>query len=168
MAQIPTDLGRSLNKNISALCPFSLGKDNSRNHCAHYVSHIMGYELAGPTCKNFTWADKQNPARGATIRVDDLFKNSPETGLLSAKPAAISECLVFVTINSNVTKVGSKLVMHDNPRKHVGILSQGKVWNYSNSHNKVVSDLLATFITKFTHAYRTPGATVEFYYGKFL
>ena len=168
VAQIPTDLGRSLNKNISALCPFSLGRHSSRNHCAHYVSHMMGYELAGPTCKNFTWADKQKTAMGATIRVDDLFNRSPETGLLSAKPAAITECLVFVTVSSNVTKAGSKFVMHDNPRKHVGILSRGKAWNYSNSHNKVVADLLVTFISKFTHAYKTPGATVEFYYGKFL
>ncbi len=54
MLNIPTDIGRSLNKDISALCPFSIGKNRSQNHCAHYVSHIMSYELTGPTCKNFT------------------------------------------------------------------------------------------------------------------
>lgn len=65
-----------------------------------------------------------------------------------------------------MTKTGNKYSMGKQPKKHVGILSQGKVWNYSNTNNKVVSDLLATFKTKFTNAYKTPGTTVEFYYGK--
>jgi len=93
MAIIPTELGRGLNKSIGDLCPFSIAHSN-QNHCAHYVSHMMGYEF-GKTCKTFTWADKQQPARGATLRVDDLFSNSPETGLLSNKPATLSECLIF-------------------------------------------------------------------------
>jgi hypothetical protein len=168
MSKIPTTIGRSLHKKISDLCPFSLAKNNSQNHCAHYVSHIMGYELSGTTCKNFTWDDKQKEARGATIRVDDLFSKSPETGLLANKPASMNECLVFVTLASNVNKVGNKLAMGNHPRKHIGILSKGKVWNYSNSNNKVVADPLATFKTKFSSAYKTPGTTVEFYYGKFL
>jgi hypothetical protein len=54
MSKIPTDLGRSLNKKISDLCPFSIAKKTSENHCAHYVSHMMGYELPGATCKNST------------------------------------------------------------------------------------------------------------------
>jgi len=168
MPNIPTDIGRSLNKDISALCPFSIGKNRSQNHCAHYVSHMMSYELAGPTCKNFTWADKQKPAKGATIRVDDLFSKSAETGLLTNKPAALIECLIFVTLDSNVKKVGNKLVMGNHPRKHIGILSQGKVWNYSNTNNRVVSDLLAFFKSKFSNAYKTTESNVEFYYGKFL
>ena len=141
--------------NIDKLCPFSLGKDNARNHCAHYVSHIMGYELPGPSCKNFTWADKQKIPIGATIRVDDLFKASPQTDFLKNKPAAITECLIFVTLASNMVKVGSKYEMKNQPKKHIGILSQGKVWNYSNTHNKVVADLLSVFQTKFSSAYRT-------------
>ncbi|PCK07291.1 MAG: hypothetical protein COA42_15150 [Alteromonadaceae bacterium] len=168
MTKIPTDLPRSLNKSISQLCPFSIGKINNQNHCAHYVSHMMGYEFSGPTCKNFTWADKQQPAKGATIRVDDVFKSCKLTGLLSAKPASVTECLVFVTLSSNVKKVGDRLFMGNNPRKHIGILQKGKVWNYSNSNNKVVSDLQAAFITKFTRAYKKTGTTVEFYYGTFV
>lgn len=168
MSKVPASLMQSLNKNISSLCPFSIGNNSSQNHCAHYVSHIMGYEFAGATCKNFTWADKQKPESGATIRVDDLFKKCPETGLLTNKPAALTECLIFVTLASNVAKVGTRLTMGNNPRKHVGILTQGKVWNYSNTTNKVVSDLLASFTNKFSHAYKTSGTTVEFYYGKFI
>lgn len=167
MAKVPTTITANLNKPISHLCPFSIGTNNHQNHCAHFVSHVMGYELA-PTCKTYTLADKQKPGKGATIRVDDLFKNSPQTGLLTDKPAALSECLIFVTLSTNMMKVGNKLIMAQQPKKHVGILYQGKVWNYSNSHNKVVADQLETFKTKFTHAYKTSGATVEFYYGKFI
>lgn len=168
MSKVPTDLKQSLGKKISDLCPFSIGKNSSQNHCAHYVSHVMGYELPGATCKNFTWADKQKPDKGATIRVDDIFKKCSETGLLASKPAALTECLVFVTLASNVTKTGGKLTMGNNPRKHIGILTQGNVWNYSNTNNKVVSDLLANFTSKFSNAYKTSGTSVEFYYGKFL
>lgn len=168
MTNIPTDLNRSLNMHIGKICPFKLGKDNTQNHCAHYVSHMMGYELAGSTCKNFTWAEKSKVEKGATIRVDDVFKSSPDTGLLKDKPITMTECLIFVTIASNMQKVGSKLVMQNHPRKHIGILYQGKVWNYSNTNKKVVADLLESFKTKFTNAYKTTGTTVEFYYGKFI
>jgi hypothetical protein len=153
---------------ISDICPFSIAKDTSKNHCAHYVSHIMGYELPGVTCENATWADKQQDASGATIRVNDLFASSPETGLLSKKLITLQECLVFVTISTNMSNVANKLKMSNHPKKHVGILTGGKVWNYSNSKNKVVADHLVSFKTKFTHAYTTAGASVEFYYGKFI
>lgn len=168
MSNIPTAIARSLGMNISRICPFSIAKNHAENHCAHYVSHIMGYELAGPTCKNATWADKQNPAKGATIRVNDLFAAVPVTGPLANKPAALTECLIFVTLSSNMRAFGPKLVMGTHPRKHVGILSQGMVYNYSNTHNIVVADVLALFKTKFSNAYKTAGTTVEFYYGKFI
>lgn len=168
MSKVPAGLSLSLGKNIGQICQFSLGKVNSHNHCAHYVSHMMGYEFQGPTCKNFTWDDKQKSEKGASIRVDDIFKKCVTTGLLSDKPAAMTECLIFVTLASNVTKVGPKLVMGNNPRKHIGILSQGKVWNYSNTNNKVVSDLTESFKSKFTRAYNTAGTTVEFYYGSLI
>lgn len=168
MSNIPTDIKRSLGMNISKICPFSIAKNNSENHCAHYVSHIMGYELPGATCKNTTWADKQKPAKGATIRVNDLFSATPTTDLLANKPAALTECLIFVTLSSNIKKAGCALEMGTHPKKHIGILSQGKVWNYSNTHNKVAADILALFQANFSNAYKTTGNTVEFYYGKFI
>lgn len=58
--------------------------------------------------------------------------------------------------------------MGTHPKKHVGILSQGQVWNYSNTHDKVVVDSLALFQAKFSNAYETAGTTVEFHYGKFI
>jgi hypothetical protein len=129
---------------------------------------MMGYELPGATCKNATWADKQLLAKGATIRVNDLFGACKTKDALNNKPAALGECLIFVTLNTNITKAGQQLTKSTQPKKHVGILYMGKVWNYSNSQNRVVADLLAAFQTKFTNAYKTAGATVEFYYGKFI
>jgi len=73
-----------------------------------------------------------------------------------------------VTLTTNVKKIGGNFVMKEHPKKHVGILSKGKVWNYSNTHNKVVADLLEPFKLKFSNAYKTKNSTVEFYYGKFL
>ncbi len=168
MSKIPTDIKKNLGMNIGKICQFSIAKNNSENHCAHYVSHIMGYELAGATCKNATWGDKQKPPKGATIRVNDLFSASPVTDLFVNKPAALTECLIFVTLSSNLKKVGCTLEMGTHPKKHVGILVEGKVWNYSNTHNKVVADIPALFQSKFSNAYKTTGATVEFYYGKFI
>ncbi len=111
MSTETTKLQKTLGKNIDELCPFSIGKLSNQNHCAHYVSHMMDFEFSGTTCKNFTWADKQKPEKGATIRVNDVFKNCKTNGLLSSKSASITECLIFVTIASNMSTMGSKLTM---------------------------------------------------------
>lgn len=97
-----------------------------------------------------------------------MFAASSETGLLSKKPITLQEGLIFVTISTNMKNVANKLRMSNHPKKHVGILTGGKVWNYSNSQNKVIADPLSSFKSKFTRAYITAGATVEFYYGRFI
>lgn len=168
MSGIPAELSESHGKNISELCPFSIAEDSRQNHCAHYVSHMMGYELPGATCKNFTWDDRQRPESGATLRVDDVFKSSPETGQWADKPITLKECLIFVTLASNMSNIGGKLQMGNHPRKHIGILTNGEVWHYSNTNNRVVSHSLEHFKSTFRSVYATSGTTVEFYYGKFL
>ena len=168
MSKIPTDLNRSLNMHISKICPFTLGTNDSENHCAHYVCHMMGYQFPGTTCKNMTWAEKKTVPRGATIRVNDLFNTLKMTGSLSAKPNTLTECLIFVTLSSNIQQSGGSLRMGSQRKKHVGILTQGKVWNYSNSNNKVAADSLNLFESKFSSTYKAPNSSVEFYYGEFL
>ncbi len=168
MSKLPANLSSNLNQHISHLCPFSLGKLNNRNHCAHFVSHVMGYDFAGSTCKNLTYADKQRSEKGAVIRVNNIFNRSKEIGLLSNKPAALVECLIFVTLASNVTDYSGRYSMRDHPRKHIGILANGKVWNYSNGQDKVVAEPLSAFETRFRSAYHTSGDAVEFFYGRFL
>ncbi|RAU19052.1 hypothetical protein DN062_06165 [Nitrincola tibetensis] len=168
MSRIPTELSESHGKNISDLCPFSIAEDSRQNHCAHYVSHMMGYELPGATCKNFTWDDRQREENGATLRVDDVFKSSPETDAWADKPATVKECLIFVTLSSNVRNFGGKLQMGNHPRKHIGIFTNGEVWHYSNTNNRVVCHSLEHFKNTFRSVYATSGSTVEFYYGRFL
>ncbi len=167
MSATPPPMSPYLGKHISDICPFSIGKDNNQNHCAHFVSHMMGYEF-DETCKNFTFADKQREESGATLRVERLFNRAPRKGLWADRPAIATSCLIFVTLDSNVRAVGEQLAMGNQPRKHVGIYVGGQVWNYSNTQRKVVADGEAGFISKFQGAYRTPGQTVEFYYAEFI
>ena len=164
----PSNINKHLNKHISTLCSASLGKNNGQNHCAHFVSHVMEYELPGVTCKNLSLTDKQSVAKGATIMVNELFNKCTKVDKWDAKPASTLSCLVFVTISSNVKKLGNKSQMGDHPLKHIGILHQGKIWNYSNTNNKVVADIPTQFISKFSTIYKKAGNTVDFYYGSFL
>lgn len=164
----PEDIRLNLDQHISYLCKASLGTDDQQNHCAHFVSHVMKYELPGTTCKNLTLADKQTVGEGATIRVNDIFNKTVTNGSWDTKPAHINSCLIFVTISSNVKNNSSNLIMKDHRKKHIGIVHKSKVWNYSNSENKVVTDTIEKFIRKFKHAYITAGNTVNFYYGRFL
>lgn len=168
MPTLTDTLNNSVGQSISEICSFSIANDSNQNHCAHYVSHMMGYELEGATCKNFTWNDKQKDEKGATLRVDDVFAASPETGSHAKKPPCLTTYLIFVTLASNVQKVGNRLQMGNQPKKHIGIVVDGVVWHYSNTNNKVVSESVTSFKSKFSSAYTTAGTTVEFYYGKRL
>ncbi len=167
MFSAPPSLEAFLGKNISNICSFDLGKDDSKNHCAHFVSHMMDYEF-GETCKNQTALEKQKEGEGATIRVDRLFNACPENGRWADRPAHLMSCLIFVTISSNVSTYGAGYLMKDNKRKHVGIFINGQVWHYGNTNDAVLCDTEKMFAQKFTRAYKTAGQTVEFYYGRFL
>ena len=156
-----------LGKHISGICGFSIGKNDGQNHCAHFVSHALGYDF-DETCKNFTFADKQLEEKGATLRVERLFNRALRKGLWSDRPAIATSCLIFVTLESNVRTVGELLSMGNHPRKHVGLYVAGRIWNYSNGQRKVVADGEAEFLRKFTHAYRTPNQTVQFYYAELI
>jgi hypothetical protein len=167
MAATPPPMNDFLGKHISAICPFSIGKDDHQNHCAHFVSHALGYDF-DETCKNFTYVDKQREEKGATLRVERLFNRALRKGVWDDRPATATSCLIFVTLDSNVRTIGEVLAMGNQPRKHVGVYINGQIWNYSNSQRKVVVDGEAHFLTKFTHAYRTPDRTVEFYYAELI
>ena len=162
-----TGLSSFKGKNIGKICPFSIGKDDTRNHCAHFVSHVLGYDFA-ETCKNFTLTDKQNSSQGATLRVDKLFNSSPDVNLWANRPPHLVSCLIFVTLSRNVSAFGGGFRMHDNPKKHVGIFLNGEVWHYGNTNDTVLCDTEKAFLQKFSRTYRTAGQTVEFYYGSFL
>jgi hypothetical protein len=167
MFTTPPNLVNFNGKHISAICPFSIGKDDSQNHCAHFVSHAMGYDFS-TTCKNFTFDDKQADGAAANIRVNELFNRCSAKGEWDTKSDDLKSCLIFVTRSGNMEKLETGLVMKRSRKKHVGIFVSGTVWNYSNAHEKVVADDLLTFKKKFSASYRTPGDVVSFYYAEFM
>ena len=119
-----------LGKPIGDICQNAYTND-ADNHCAHFVSHAMGYHF-GVTCR--TMGHGQQP--GANIRVQELFPRCASVGTWSSRPAALATCLVFITRASNVN-LASK-VMANVPRKHIGIFFGGVIWHYSNSRHAVV------------------------------
>ena len=168
MSKIPESINDHVDKHISTLCPFSLGKNDGENHCAHFVGHVLQYKDAKHTCKNSTWNDLKNiEGEGSVIRVDDIFNKSKKTGKWADKPASMRECLIFVTVAANVTKRGNKLHMGAMSSKHIGIVKDGTVWHYGNTSDKVKCEQVSVFMTTFKSVYGRKG-TVNVYFGEFL
>jgi hypothetical protein len=131
------DLDALLGHEITRIC--SIGYTNpSDNHCAHFVSHVLGYQF-GFTCRGMV----EGTGMPATIRVHELFSRCPTVGAWASKPAALNACLVFITNASNVN-VGTK-TMTNVPRKHVGIFVDGSIWHYSNTRDQVVKQTPSEF-----------------------
>jgi hypothetical protein len=126
-----------LGKSMAEICPNGFAA-NSDNHCAHFVSHVLGLRY-GVTCQ--VMSHGRQP--GVTIRVQEIFPRCPTVGAWSLRPASLTACLVFITRVSNVS-LATK-VMNNVPRKHVGIFLNGAIWHYSNSQHKVVKQRPAQF-----------------------
>jgi hypothetical protein len=153
LTQTPTAtaLNAFVGKHIKDICGCEFHGD-AFNHCAHFVSHAMGFHF-GYTCKQQTGKGKI----GANIRVHELFKQCPEVGEWKACKA--TSCLVFITAASNVNL--KTKVMANVPKKHVGIYLNGTIWHYSNSKRKVVTQTPE----EFSHHY--PGKNIALFYGTF-
>ena len=134
-------LSAYLGKSIGQICQNGYASD-ADNHCAHFVSHALGYKF-GVTCQMMGSA--RGP--GANLRVQELFPHCQKVGVWSLRPSAIATCLVFITRASNVNL--SAKVMANVPRKHIGIFIGGFVWHYSNSQQKVVRQTPALFSTHY-------------------
>jgi len=148
------ELEALLGNHISSHCDQNLIADNL-NHCAHFVSHVMGYEF-GYQCGNQT----QSSGEGATIRVQEVFSRCPKVGLWSDKGACLTSCLAFVTKKSNVDLV--RKTMSNVPRKHIGIFAGGYIYHYSNSKDEVVKQTPAQFANHYQ------GADYAVFYGTFI
>lgn len=127
------NLKQYLNNPINKICSNGYHK-SSDNHCAHFVSHVLGFRF-GMKCINMTGKGDQSSA--ATIRVHDVFSKCPQVGLWTAKPENNNFCLAFVTSLSSVNLQAK--VMRNVPKKHIGIYLNGMIYHYSNGRNKVVS-----------------------------
>jgi len=153
MAGCNININQSLGQNISDIC--SNGYHNSSdNHCAHFVSHILGFRF-GFKCRSMT--SKGEASEAASIRVHEVFAKCPNVGKWSDKPATTTFCLAFVTSSSNVN-LKSK-IMRNHPRKHIGVFHNGKIYHYSNSKNKVVEQTPAAYANHYS------GSDITVYYG---
>ena len=119
-----------LGKNIATLCLNGYA-DHDENHCAHFVSHVLGFRF-GYGCGDM----RMGPCPSVCIRVHELFSKCPEVGNWSAKSLLLMYCLVFIT-NANNVNLKTK-TMENVPRKHVGIYYDGTIWHYSNTRDQVV------------------------------
>ena len=134
-------LNAFLGKTISQIC--ANGYVNaSDNHCAHFVSHALGYQF-GATCRMM--GSGKGPA--ANLRVQELFARCLSVGAWDARQVSLSSCLVFITRASNVNLAGK--VMSNVPRKHVGVYFTGMIWHYSNSQQRVVKQTPPQFSTHY-------------------
>jgi hypothetical protein len=139
-----------LGKNISSICTIGYANADD-NHCAHFVSHVLGYQF-GFNCRGMV----NGPGTPATIRVQELFPRCPTVGTWATRPAHLTHCLVFITNASNVDVNARTMV--NVPRKHVGIFVNGHIWHYSNSRDQVVKQTPE----QFSHHYAPPSNAMFF------
>src|SRR4051812_40352680 len=85
-----------LGQPIAQICGNNYASPND-NHCAHFVSHAMGYPF-GATCRMMSGG----PQPGANIRVQEIFPRCLTVGAWASRPPALTPCLVFITNASNV------------------------------------------------------------------
>lgn len=140
-------LNSYLGKHISDICLNEYTKD-SDNHCAHFVSHVLTLNF-GLTCMSM---GKKKIATGANLRVHEVFARCPSVSeIISCDPN--QRGLIFISAPKNFHKDKSSPnghVLRNVPKKHIGILLNGKIWHYSNSKRQVVQQTIPEFI----HHYR--------------
>jgi hypothetical protein len=117
---------------IEQICPFGYKTDN---HCAHFVSHVLQLGI-GLTCAGGSMG-------AAGVRVHELFPYCGDRREIRECPTT-GEGLIFVSEKSNFH--GSPSVIDNVPKKHVGILWNGRVWHYSNTKHKVIVQSVADFL----------------------
>src|SRR4029453_10921288 len=119
-----------LGKHIRDICGNGY-VDDSDNHCAHFVSHVLSLKF-GATCHMLG----KGKVTGANVRVQEVFSHCLRVGTWESRASTMPQCLVFTTKPGNV-KLASR-VMNNVPRKHMGIYTSDFIWHYSNTLRRVV------------------------------
>src|SRR4051812_17898932 len=96
MAVNEAALNKFLGKHIREICPIGYA-DDSDNHCAHFVSHVLGYQF-GATCRTMA----RGAGTSASIRVQDVFSHCLQVGNWDDLPTPLFWGLVFITNAHNV------------------------------------------------------------------
>lgn len=140
-------------KHIKEICSSGFVGDE-KNHCAHFVSHVLGFGF-GLTCRALTGKGHGK----ANVRVQEIFAKCPKVGRWVDGDAAPAQGLMFVTDDTNVNLTAK--IMKNVPKKHIGIYVGGDVWHYSNSRDKVVKQPVSQFSKHY------PGDNITLFYGTF-
>ncbi len=151
MVNLSTTLPPFVGKNIKDICDCKYIND-LHNHCAHFVSHVMGYKF-GFKCKDMTGKGSV----GVNIRVHEIFNKCPAVGEWSNKP--VGDVLAFITGFRNVNLLTKTMV--NVPAKHIGICYNNMIYHYSNKQDKVVS------VTPEVFAKHYNGSDIKVFYGTF-
>jgi hypothetical protein len=120
-----------LGKHIDEICP---AKYVAENHCAHFVGHVLDLRI-GYQC---------TATPGVSVKVQKIFEACPSGAELHNCQGSYPTGLLFVTQEGNVNL--QSMTMANVPKKHIGIVCGGKVWHYSNTRHRVVSELVEQFL----------------------
>lgn len=140
-------------KTIGEICPNGFtGTGTGKNHCAHFVSHVLGFET-GATCRLMV---PNAAAAGATLRVNELYLTCANRGFWKHRPPALVTCLAFLVLQHKGARNQWHSVVHRDGRsfppvrfKHVGIHVDGWVWHYNNSAKQVVAQTIGDFSKRY-------------------
>ena len=120
---------------------------NGFNHCAHFVGHALRIGH-GKTCHRMVHRSR-HIIGGASILVSDLFDVTPGAHELLECPTT-GQGLIFVSAPVNFEQIGSNVYrIRTIPKRHVGIYIGATMWHYSNSMQKVVSQMTSSFLAHY-------------------
>ena len=130
-------------KHIKDICPVGFHSD-SENHCAHFVSHVLGYRF-GATCRTM----HVGTGTPGSIRVHEVFARCVGVGNWAELPVPLFWGLVFITNAGNVRLAQKQ--MDNVPKKHIGIFYGGPrtIYHYSNSRRQVVTQTPEQFVNHY-------------------
>jgi hypothetical protein len=136
-------LKAALGKHIREFCHCGFTSD-SENHCAHFVSHMLGFEF-GATCL-MMGSKKGDPAN---IRVQEIFPRCGKVGTWGTLPTPYLWGLAFIGNAGNVNVEAKRMAAV--PRLHIGIFYGGgrSIYHYSNLQHKVVVQTPDDFSTHY-------------------
>ena len=80
---LETTLQDYLGQHIRDICPIGYAND-SDNHCAHFVSHVLGYQF-GATCRTM----KRGQGTPGSIRVHEVFARCVGVGRWGELPVPL-------------------------------------------------------------------------------
>lgn len=150
--------------NIKSICENDYA-DPALNHCAHFVSHILGIEGDPTNCATLVPAASRRSI-GRNVRVHEIFPRCPEAGEWCDRPGHLFSCFAFITYANGVDL--ARRTMQNVPNKHIGIFHTGFIYHYANSRDVVARDTPEDFEQRFRRVYgHTAARPVRLFYGTF-